>query len=102
MSFTDIAEAPAWLVEMFDTPAAEVRKAAADVELDLPYSIIEARRWLDRQPPAVEGSASDALYRYACRLKDFALSAETCAQHIDDGVDLLGAGGGLLDIDQQA
>lgn len=56
---------------------AEARTAPSDVELDMPYSLEVAQRWLDQQPQAIEGSASDTFYRYACRLKDLGISAKT-------------------------
>lgn len=71
----EIADAPMWLVDLFEKPVTAAREAPEGVELDLPYSVDEARKWLARQTPATEGSASDQLYRYAAHLKDMAISA---------------------------
>ena len=58
----------------------EPRQAAEDVELDLPYSIREAQRWLADQPVAIDGIASDLFFRQAARLKDMAISVEKATE----------------------
>lgn len=71
---TDIAPLPEWIAAIFANEEREARTAPVDVELDLPYSIVEAERWLTKQPQAADGNASDTFFRYAARLKDLALS----------------------------
>jgi hypothetical protein len=67
---------PAWLAERFAGTEREKRDADPDIEIDTATAIIAARAWLQVQPPATEGSASETLYRYACRLKDLGVSRE--------------------------
>lgn len=70
----EIVDVPQWITAKMAREDVAPRPADPDVELDLPYSIEQAERWLRQQPPAATGNASDTFYRYACRLKDFALS----------------------------
>jgi hypothetical protein len=74
------ADVPAWLARMGRSSTTEARKAPEGVELDTELAIDTARAWLLQQPPATEGTASEQFYRYACRLKDWALSLEQTAE----------------------
>ena len=74
---TDIAPLPEWVAAIFAREDIQPRQAAPDTEIDLPYSIQEAQRWLNRQPLAAEGNASQTFYEQACQLKDMALSEPT-------------------------
>lgn len=77
---------PQWVEAEFAHGKVEPRKAPEGVELDLPYSIDYARRWLMAQEPPVEGEGSDDYcYRVAARLaRDMALSPEKAAELMSD------------------
>jgi hypothetical protein len=74
------APLPPWIVERVERAKVEPRQAPEGVELDLPFSIAEADRWLASQPRAVEGIASDLFFRQAARLKDWAISPATAVE----------------------
>jgi RecA/RadA recombinase len=73
---TDIAQAPAWLLELLGTASAKKSTTPASAIPDAPDAVVErAAEWLALQPEAVEGDGGDhRTYATACGLRDRGVS----------------------------
>lgn len=73
----EAAEAPAWLAARMAEKFKDEKLSAVD-KRDRPIDIKNAREYLERIEPAIEGEGGDDwTYKVACNLKDIGVSADT-------------------------
>lgn len=74
-----MAPLPQWIADACAQVRVEPRKAPEGVELDLPHTIAEARRYLMGKPVVGENEPGDD-FLLICRLKDYGLSPAKIAE----------------------
>jgi hypothetical protein len=78
---TAIAPAPGWITAKLEAPRERAEPSEIVTELDTPYAMMRAIRWLQDAPAAVEGQGGDrATFGVAAKLKDFGLSRGAAVQ----------------------
>lgn len=76
-----LAPAPGWITAKLEAPRERAEAPETVTELDTPYAMMRAIRWLQDAPAAVEGSGGDqATFAVAAKLKDFGLSRGAAVQ----------------------